>query len=94
MGCKAFDILYLRLSPSVIEVERLVDKLVNFVFDEFSDEFISGMKNEIPDLLELVNSIQFDFEEEPDPSNLYRNRVLARARRARQRAIICEIEKN
>ena len=93
MGCKAFDILYLRLSPSVIEVERLVDKLVNFVFDEFSDEFISGMKNEIPDLLELVNSIQFDFEEEPDPSNLYRNRVLARARRARQRAIICEIER-
>ena len=41
-----------------------------------------------------VNEFEFDFQKEPDESMAYHNRILTRARRARQRATIDALQIN
>lgn len=86
LACKIFDILYLRSGPSHDECHRMIDELVNFCFAEFDDDFIQGLKDEVPDLLTLANSIHYNFEGEDaeKEKRLYHQRVKARAKRAQQ----------
>ena len=85
-ACKVFDILYLQDGPETVVLERMIDELSNFGFTEFNDpEFINGMKLELKDLLDLANTMPFNFDDEPDTSELYTNRRLIRKRRAAKR---------
>ena len=86
IACKIFDILWLQDGHAVDVIKRHIDELKNFGFKEFCDPvFINGMKAEINELQELANNMQFDFETEPDPSELYTDRKLTRKRRAKKR---------
>ena len=57
-----------------------------FVLLKFDDDFIQGLKDEVPDLLTLANSIHYNFEGEDaeKEKRLYHQRVKARAKRAQQ----------
>jgi len=93
-ACQVFDILYLHTDPSTETLGRMLDELINFGFPEFDEAFIAGMKNELNQLLDLTKHLPFDFEREPEESQLYTNRVLSRSRRARKRALMEAIERN
>ena len=89
-----FIYLYLRTTPSLIDLHRLIDKLVHFKFPEFDYDFLKKLKDECTYLLVYVNEFEFDFEKEPDESMAYHNQILTRARRARQRATIDALQIN
>ena len=64
ISCKVFDILHLKSGPSLTSLHRCIDNLKHFEFDEFDDDFLGELKKELPDLLRLVNEIEYDFEGE------------------------------
>ena len=79
-------IFYLRDGLETVVLERIFDELSNFGFAEFNDpEFNNGMKLELKDLLDLANTMPFNFDDEPDPSELYTKCRLIRKRRAAKR---------
>ena len=71
----------------------MIDDLINFQFPEFTPEFLSGMKEEIPSVLDIVKNMDFDFEGDICESDKYEKRVLSRAIRAKKRAVMIEIER-
>ena len=93
-ACKVFDVLFLRSGPSVDTLNRLIDELAHFEFKEFNEEFLQKMKDEVPKLLKLVDSMPYNFEGEDaeTESKLYLNRLKIRARQARQRATLKNID--
>eukprot|EP00979_Chaetoceros_neogracilis_P000122 scaffold30_cov133-Chaetoceros_neogracile.AAC.3 len=70
----------------------MIDDLKSFDFPEFAAEFLWNMKKELPALLHLVTNFEYDFEEEDPDGTKDTNSILSRARRARKRAILKEIE--
>ena len=62
---------------------QLADELVHFGYPEFDEDFITDLKKEIPIAMELAKR-DFDWESIED-SEQYHKRVLARARRERQK---------
>ena len=61
-GCKVFDILILKTKPSIVDLKLMIDDLTYFTFPEFTDEFLNNMKDELPSLLNLATSYEFDFD--------------------------------
>ena len=92
-ACKVFDIIFLRTSPSLANLGLMIDDLSYFNFPELTDEFLQNMKDELPNLLELAVTYDFDFESIDGEGEKYTKRVLTRARRVRKRAIMCEVER-
>lgn len=58
-GASVFDILKLK-SMSVETASLLVDDLAKFDFDEFTGEFLEGLKKELPEVIRHAN-LDFDF---------------------------------
>ena len=83
-ACKVFDILFLRTRPSIANLKLMIDDLSCFNFPEFTDDFLKNMKAELPSLLDLVTTYEFDFDDKDKESKEYKNRVLSRARRAKK----------
>ena len=65
---------------------QLADELVHFGYPEFDEDFITDLKKEIPIAMELAKR-DFDWESIED-SEQYHKRVLARARRERQKKVV------
>ena len=64
-----------------------------FDFEEFTPAFLLEMKQDIPELLRrLAKEIGMDWESLP-AAVLYHERVLSRARLARQTAVVMEIDR-
>ena len=91
LACKVFDILYLRTEPSITDLELMIDDIAFFQFPEFTVEFLQQMKDELPNLLRLVSTNDFDFDARDVGGKKYNDRVITRARRARKRAIVLEV---
>ena len=83
-ACKVFDILFLRTRPSIANLKLMIDDLSCFNFPEFTDDFLKNMKAELPSLMDLAITYEFDFDTEDEESTKYKNRVLSRARRAKK----------
>ena len=64
-----------------------------FNFPEFTDGFHQNMKDELPSLLDLAVTYKFDFKSIDIRGEKYTKRVLTRARRVREGAIMYEVER-
>ena len=93
-ACKVFDVLHLKTGPSHESLERMVDELANFGYPEFNDEFLQCMKDEIPLVLKLVTETKYNFEGDnaAKEAKMYMNRIKDRARAARKRATLHNID--
>ena len=76
-------------------LKRLIDELVHFKFKEFDHDFLENLKKELPKLLSMVNNVLYSFQGEDavKESKLYEERLKEKARRARQRATLTNIDK-
>ena len=90
-ACKVFDILFLCTRPSIANLTVMIDDLSCFNFPEFTDDFLKNMKAELPSLMDLAITYEFDFDTEDEESIKYKN---SRARRAKKRAIMFEVERH
>ena len=72
----------------------MIDELKHFGFKDFTPGFLAKLKQEIPALLELVQSFTHNFEGEDaeEEDTKYRDRVKDTFRRARQRSTLMNIE--
>lgn len=94
-ACKLFDILLMKdIDATTDMLKRWIDDLKYFGYKEFTDEFLKLMKDEIPEYLKLVEEMHFNFEGDDmeETSRLYRQRVKEKLRRARQRALLVNID--
>lgn len=91
-ACKLFDPLYLATDPPMEVLCVLEDDLAFFAYPEFDDDFLAGLKKEIPEAILLAKK-EFDWEA-IDGSKQYRHRVSERARREQQRIAIANAEED
>ena len=68
----------------------MVDDLQYFDFEEMDESFWAKLKQELPNVLELVSSVKYNFEDKDRTADTkqYHQRILNRARRDPQRAVI------
>ena len=76
-ACKLFDVMYLQTNLSHDQLCRMIDELCHFGFEEFTPGFLAELKEEIPALLELVQNMEYDFEDKDAGAKdtAYRKRV-------------------
>ena len=94
-ACKLFDILFVKdQRPTYDSIHRMIDDLKFFEFKEFTDDFLRSMREEIPEYLKLVEEMHFNFDGDDieETNRHYRQRVKEKLRRARQRALLVNID--
>ena len=95
-ACKLFDILFLKDHEQLTNdmLHRWIDELKHFEYKEFDDDFLNSMREEISEYLKLVEEMHFNFEGDDieETNRLYRQRVKEKLRRARQRALLVNID--
>ena len=59
MAGKLVDLMFLKTNSALEVLERMVDDLVYFEFEEFNKVFLLALKKELPKVLELIKSIDY-----------------------------------
>ena len=62
-------------------LKRMVDNLQYFDFEEMDESFQAKLKQELPNVLELVSSVNYNFEGKDATADTkqYHQRILSRA---------------
>ena len=68
----------------------MVDDLQYFDFEEMDESFQAKLKQELPNVLELVSSVKYNFKGKDSTADTkqYHQRILSRARCDCQRAVL------